>query len=517
MINTMRMGGIASGFDTNQIVRDLMKAERLKMDKLLQRKQTLQWQREDYRDINFKLRSLRDSAFNMRMQSSYRAYSVSVSNDSVLTGRAAANAMEGTYNIIVNQLASNASVSSSGAIGFEGGPTAKIKDLGYTKDFNLTLTNGSGDKAKTATINVKVNEDNIFSIVNKINLARDEQGQGLGIRAFYDQTLDKIFIQTINTGSEQVIKITDNTAETNDKTANHFLQSLKLGTDISDQGVTGKDSEIKINGQPSGEDDYYRFSTNNVNVLGMTLNLKTEGTSTITVTRDTDKVFDNIVKFINNYNEAVDTLNKKLFEERFPGYPPLTDTMKEALSEKEAEKWEERARSGLLRRDPLLSGLVSRMRSTMNTVVPGVNTMENYDRLSAIGITTTADYMTGKLVINEDKLREAINKDPDGVMDLFRKDADEYSQMGLARRLYVDVNNAMRELSDKAGRPDARVDQSHLGRTITRVQDDINRWEERLKRIEDRYWRQFTAMEKAFAKMNEQSMWLMQQFDAMNR
>ena len=47
-----RIGGLASGMDIDTLVSDLMKAERLPLDKLTQKKQILEWQRDDYRSMN---------------------------------------------------------------------------------------------------------------------------------------------------------------------------------------------------------------------------------------------------------------------------------------------------------------------------------------------------------------------------------------------------------------------------------------------------------------------------------
>ncbi len=61
-ISGIRFGGIASGLDTESIVRQLMQVERMKVDRYAQKKQTLEWKRDDYRDINTKLLALRNSA-----------------------------------------------------------------------------------------------------------------------------------------------------------------------------------------------------------------------------------------------------------------------------------------------------------------------------------------------------------------------------------------------------------------------------------------------------------------------
>ena len=51
----MRISGLASGFDTEKMVSDLMKAHRMPMDKITQNKQYLEWQRDDYRATNRQL------------------------------------------------------------------------------------------------------------------------------------------------------------------------------------------------------------------------------------------------------------------------------------------------------------------------------------------------------------------------------------------------------------------------------------------------------------------------------
>ncbi len=48
----MRIGGIASGMDTQQIIKDLMRAERMPMDRLFQRKEWAEWRRDSLRDVN---------------------------------------------------------------------------------------------------------------------------------------------------------------------------------------------------------------------------------------------------------------------------------------------------------------------------------------------------------------------------------------------------------------------------------------------------------------------------------
>src|SRR5699024_11006388 len=108
-------------------------------------------------------------------------------------------------------------------------------------------------------------------------------------------------------------------------------------------------------------------------VAGMTITLKdtTDQVVTLSATTDTDKVVDTITEFVEEYNELIDFVNGKLTEDRHRDYRPLTEEQKEALSDREIEKWEEKARSGLLRNDQALRTPFDRMRLDVYSAVSG--------------------------------------------------------------------------------------------------------------------------------------------------
>ena len=64
-MSILRIGGIASGFDTEQIVRDLMRIERMKVDKLYQNRQVIEWKKEQFREVINGVRSFRDKYFDV--------------------------------------------------------------------------------------------------------------------------------------------------------------------------------------------------------------------------------------------------------------------------------------------------------------------------------------------------------------------------------------------------------------------------------------------------------------------
>jgi flagellar hook-associated protein 2 len=185
----------------------------------------------------------------------------------------------------------------------------------------------------------------------------------------------------------------------------------------------------------------------------------------------------------------------------------LSDEQKKDMTEKEIELWEDKARSGLLRNDPVLKSAMQDLRRAFMDSVTGL-AEGNINHLSQIGINTGSYTEGGKLFIDEKKLSEALTNKPDEVMALFTtRDA---AGNGVGARVYDTLNNIVKNLSEKAGSSSSSVDNSTLSKKIKQMNDEISRWQDRLTRVEDRYWKQFTAMEKALSQMNSQSAWMQQ-------
>ena len=96
------------------------------------------------------------------------------------------------------------------------------------------------------------------------------------------------------------------------------------------------------------------------------------------------------------------------------------------------------------------------------------------------------------------KGHEALNNDSEG-------------NLGIARQLQNELDKTMKSISERAGSSTNLYDQSTIGKTLKNIDDQIFRMEERLARMEDRYWKQFTAMEQALQAMYQQGDWLAQQ------
>ncbi|MBY6086996.1 flagellar filament capping protein FliD [Priestia flexa] len=596
----VRIGGLASGMDIDQIVSDLMKAERMPLDKIKQKKQTTEWQRDQYREMNRLLTEFRDSAFNMTLQSTYMVKSSSSADESKVTATATASAGNASYtlsNVTMATAAKNISGAVSGTTkidpskslwsqqsAFSGGLTWQTKTINQSaitvasdttkvslgkgaieastlpgqivvkdKDGNETSYSVRTDNAtglgtdqvfvdpatgemtfgtqlvKDSTVQGFDYEQNYVSFAittydENGKAIEDDQKNGkmnfefdgtkslndvistinnskVGISAFYDSGTDKIMFTRKDTGS-----LTDasGTGPQMKLEGTFLTQTLKLDQTNEQSGT---DATFEINGLQTTR------KSNTFTVSGVSFTLQDNFTAPVrvNVSNNTDKAVESIKDFVTKYNELIATLNGKTTEERYRDYSPLTDAQRESLTDKQAEQWEEKAKSGLLKNDSILSSGLNQMRSNWYSAVSGIT--GEFKQLTDIGITTSTNYMDrGKLVINETKLKEALEKDPQSVMDLFSKNGETTSEKGIVRRLRESVADTVSKIEQRAGRSTWTNTQFVLGRNLRDMDDQISRFESRLVQVEDRYWRQFTAMEKAIQNSNAQSMQLSQYF-----
>jgi flagellar hook-associated protein 2 len=519
MASNMRIGGLASGMDIDQIVKDLMKAERMPLDKLYQKKQLLEWQRDDYREMNKLLSELDTFIFDgIYRQSTFIKQTVTSSNEAAVSVKNISSTSKLTSTIKVTQLAENAYMYGSDVVGnssFDPSQTLASQAGNLNANPGYTLPSG------TATIRIKAiqsdgsmptewteiqfdpNVDSLNTLIDKIN------NSSAGVVAFYDSQTGKVSLAAKNTGDAPGAEIVI------DDTADKFLiDVLHLSKDSdaaagASLGRTGKNAEFIINGLSTSR------STNVFQINGYEYTLKQTTSSEVTITSstDVDAIFNSIKAFVDKYNEVIGKINAELKEERYRDYPPLTDEQKEAMTEKQIELWEEKAKSGLLRGDSILSSGLSKMRMDLYTKVEGANITSGFSQLAEIGITTSPNYLDGgKLIIDETKLREKIQENPDAIYRLFNNDSTNYSEKGIARRLRDTIKNTIGKIEQKAGKTLWTNHQFAIGRDLIQIENQIDRFEDRLKQIEDRYWRQFTAMEKAIQRANEQSMYLMNAF-----
>ncbi|AZO95882.1 flagellar filament capping protein FliD [Halocella sp. SP3-1] len=319
-----------------------------------------------------------------------------------------------------------------------------------------------------------------------------------GVEITYDELNDQFTIETDDTGSAQKIEFSDLTG--------NLLESLQFDTS---QTYYGSDATLEYD-DGSGSVTITRAS-NKFSFNGITINLKEDYTGEIdfSIESSSDELMETITAFVEDYNALIEDINSRLDEERDYDYEPLTDEEEEEMSEDEIEKWNEKAKTGILADDSTLSTMLSKMRTALYDSVEGAGIS-----LYEIGITTSDEYEDqGQLVIDEDALAEAIESDPEAVTELFTASGDDYNSNGLSQRLDdimdSNVSTSMNEngyngtLLELAGieNDDTEYDNS-LTEQIEELEEEIEEQEDHMSDLEDKYYNQFAAMESAISQMD---------------
>ncbi|WP_025688191.1 flagellar filament capping protein FliD [Paenibacillus zanthoxyli] len=483
-----RITGMASGMDIDSIVKKLMTAEKAPLDKMNQQKQVLEWKREGYREVSTKLVSfLQDKLQKLSLSASINAQKAVVTgNTDAITATASSATNGGVMDISVTNLATASKSVTDKA-------TWTAQD-GSTQLSALSIAVPSSVQIGGATISLDAGET-IDSFVGKINAS-----QTAGVTAIYDKT----------SGLSLTSKTTGATAITVDA---GIASAFKLSSSL------GKDAKLTVNGLEITK------SSNTFQINGVDITLKTEGGASthIEVQKDSDALIANVQSFVDAYNDVLSTLNNKIGEERYSKYAPLTTEQKADMKEDEITLWTNKAKSGMLKNDSILMDAVSNMR---NAMIQGVDIgrVDGFGQpkplsLAELGITTGTYETRGKLILDQDKLRAAIDNDPDivskffGSQDAATKLTNNYTDKdGIIAKLKKIGNVSLQRLTETAGTSKVSTDltaafisNSTIGEQLYSLDTRISDMTDRLNRIETNYYKKFTAMETAINRYNSSS------------
>lgn len=395
---------------------------------------------------------------------------------------------------------------------------------------NVTDANGNTFEGvqfmiKGETFTFSKNET-LSSIMSKINTST------AGVTLSYSSVSDKLTLQSNAEGLANAL-----TAEnTKDLGGTGLLSSIFKLDQVA--GKEAKDAKFTLDGVETTR------SSNQFTVDGVEYKLQSaenpDEIINITVSTNPDDMVDKIKKFVEKYNEMIDVLTSKVSEKRprsggeYKGdyYLPLTDEQREAMSEDDIKRWEEKAKKGLLKGDSILNDIANKMRSAMYDTINGVD-----GGLYSIGIKTGEWKDNGKLVIDEEKLKKALIDNPEKVMNIFTKESSvsyspdansasktaRYKDNGIANRLYDIIQDSIRTTRNKDGRKGILLEKAGIEGDVTEFQNLISKeigdkddliyiLSEKLIDKENYYYTKFAAMEQALSRMNSQSSWIAQQF-----
>ena len=271
--------------------------------------------------------------------------------------------------------------------------------------------------------------------------------------------------------------------------------------------ITGQDAIIKLNNVE------FTSSTNSFSINGVTINAQAvtgdgdENAVTITTNVDTQAIYDKIKDFLTEYNNVINEMTKLYNADSASDYEPLTDEEKEAMSEEQIEKWENKIKESLLRRDGTLNSLISTMVNSVSQSyeVDGVKLSLGSFGISTLGFLNSAKDEQYALHIDgdeddentsgkKDKLMAAIEENPDQLMGFMQQ---------LMGNLYESIDQKMK--STELSSAYKVYNDKEMDKEASRIEEMIKKWEDKISDKEEYYYDKFTQMEVALSKLQSQT------------
>lgn len=566
-----------SGLDIESLVKMGMMNKQNQYDKMYQTQLKQTWVKEAYNTVYTDVKAFKESMSTFKMQSNMSAMQATSSNSDVVSVTANGAAAAMNHKITVEQVASNAYLMTANGAKIErtntsAANTAYLRDVlfeaGYTKSTDADgqtsyAVRNSAGKAEThkgseVAISIEVQDskdsdthkveftyDQIFGENKTLNdLASAFSNSGANVQGGYDTVNDSFSLYNKTSGADNKIALKANNEASADllnklHLASYNAQDNKLGSEVKFTNGTMTDAAFGTNAKATIDGKTYESDTNKLNVANVIYNFNgvsaknADGTyqaSTISVSQDTDKIVDNVKKFVETYNTLIDSLNTKYREEKNTDYKPLTKKQESEMTESQIDKWNEKAKSGLLYHDNNIYSIISDMRESLYTKVDAVDTVltdakgnkYSYNSMSSIGITSSTNQ--GHITLDEEKLKKALTEDPDCVYQLFASDQDstyvsgstnknqadtftsksDYLNTGIANRLYNAMTTNISNLESYAGTSKETDDESYLGKLITNMNTKMTSFQTLMKSYERKLYEKYDAMEVALSKLGAQ-------------
>ncbi len=506
----IRISGLNSGLDTDSIVQELVSAYRTKQDKYKKEQTKLSWKQEAWKEMNTKIYNFyTKSLSNMRRVGNFNKKITTVSDSTKATVTAGSGVINGTQTLKVNELAT---------AGYLTGGKLKMSGSSEKIDANTTLSS-LGVKSGTLTLEVGGEKKTVQvtgdMTVKDFTSALKEQG----VTANFDTAQQRFFLNSEKSGVSNDFNFV--VAE-GDKNSFEILNSLGLATEDNYENAYKGDADLEANKKNYSFADKAKATNAEIELNGALfesesntfsingLNITATGKSdvmTITTSTDVDGIYNMIKDFLKEYNEVVNAMEKGYNAASAKGYEPLTDDEKSELSDKEVEKWEQKIKDSILRRDDTLRSVLNGMSTNMAKTFE-VNG-KKYS-LSSFGIKTAGYFNAAEnesyayhidhdpddsvSSSNDDKLRKMIEEDPDTVASFFTQLATSVYDNLHERMGSTTLSGAYKVYNDKQ----MQTEYDEYTKTI-------KKWEQKLKDMEDAYYKKFSAMETALAKLQSQT------------
>lgn len=560
----MRVSGINSGLDTDSIVQELVSAYNTKTEKYQKEQTKLSWKQEIWKGLNTKVYSLYNNVGKLRFSSAYNTKKTTSSDTTKATVTASSSAVNGTQKLHVLATAQSGYLT-GGKLSLreevtDTDGTTKLKDVKGTvkAETKLSEIGFTGDEA---SLNINTTDEEGNAVTKTVSLTKDSTIQDVvnalkdnGLNASFDANNGRIFVSSKSTGKAadfSLVSATTKFVEKKDADGNVIKDSngkptmesvalsaeeqaaskkliglLGLDTDSSNAygdkaaKINGRDAVIVLNGvKYTNTTNDFAINGLNISVNGVTddvadpdsdaclSGLNGSTAVSINTTTDSQGIYDTVKDFLTEYNNIINEITKLYNADSAGSYEPLTDDEKDKMSDTEIEKWETKIKDSLLRRDNSLSSVMNAMMTSMSQSIEinGKSYSLSSFGIQTLGFLNAAENEQNAYHINgdeddentsgkEDKLMAAITSDPDTVIEFMKQ---------LTTNLYKSIDDQMQS-NDLRSRYKIYNDKE-MDKQYTNLTKTIKEWESKVSDKEDYYYKQFSNMETALAKLQSQT------------
>jgi flagellar hook-associated protein 2 len=423
----------------------------------------------------------------------------------------------------------------------EGGPATVLMSVTYNHDsannlgiadrFEMSIVSfaswaslGALGITDTDVLNINGRVIQLNSDMSLSQLANAVNSSGAGVNMSFSAITNTLNINTISHGADAAISFTGTNADVLSKLGLNVSTIPHGHADFNDNNVPGfrqgRNLVINVNNSPTD----IETTGNSYTIDGTTFTFAPhaeEGTTMrVEVTNNPGAAVDAIKSFVNSYNSLVRDITLGMLAER-PGNgdrPSRThhfltdfDIEEMGMTETQIANWNAIANRGLLFNNRTVSNIMLQMRTVLSgTVVNGFGLHSIMDNEGTRAITTSGDWRNqGMLELNEAALLEALERDPEKIIELFT------GENGIMSRLQFELNHALNTMGPEETHG-SLIRRAGLATGITATRNAIfdrirstNQMIETLQRRHDkqqeRFWRQFTNMERQFATLNSRS------------
>lgn len=477
--------GIGSGMDIDAIVKAMVGAEQApKQSQLSKLESRTTTQLTNLGQLKGAISSFQTALAALNSPSSFLARTASTSDAKVLTASASQSAAAGAYQIEVTQLATSSKVALAAVPAVEGttlsSGTLSIKVgsesmLDVVVDSSNNTLAGIRDAINTAAAGVSA------------SIVTDDQGSRLVLTSSKQGDGNDITVAVANDGAEpgttSLSKLTfsgnavapDSTdavmypGGVDDAAYQSDLQAYNEAGKVID---TAQSAKLTVDGLSVTRD------SNSISQVidGVSIDLKTLGSSTLTVARDQAGVKANVQKFADAYNTMITFINSA--------------TKVTVVNDTSAPV------TGALLGDSSVRSLVNMVRNEM-VAVQGDGAVRV---LADLGVTTQKD---GTLKVDSDRLGKAVTNDFDAIAAYFTGDSGLAARLAGKLAAYTEGNGILEQRTES------------LQSTLNKVDKQKTELTTRMAALSERLYKQFNAMDALVGQLKSTSDNLASLFDSM--